>query len=167
VFGTAELASTFKWIKNIRAGVKLTDSRFTLIFFLLNGSLLIFLIILLPGYFFPFVWIAVYFIVEPINVLLKNRTLLEFTKRADWRPIISLSIGVLICGFFWEMWNYYSYPKWIYSVPLVNFMHVFEMPLLGYIGYPPFALELFAVYHLISGIVNRNSDEHYISLILR
>ncbi len=164
VFGTAELASTFKWIKNIRAGAKLSDSRITQYIFLLTGFLLILLIILLPDYFFPFVWIAVYFIVEPINVHLKNPTLLEFTKRADWRPIISLSIGVLICGFFWEMWNYYSYPKWIYTVPLVNFMHVFEMPLLVFIGYPTFAIELFVVYHLISGIIRKDNSEHYIKL---
>ena len=29
--------------------------------------------------------------------------------------------------------------------------HVFEMPLLGYIGYIPFSWELFALYHLIVG----------------
>jgi hypothetical protein len=165
VFGTAELASTFKWIKNIRIGIRLTDSVFTQNTFLLTGSLLILLIILLPGYFFPFVWIAVYFLVEPINIQLKNRTLLEFTKRADWRPIISLSIGVLICGFFWEMWNFYSYPKWIYTIPLVSFLYVFEMPLLGFIGYPPFALELFAVYHLLRGVNSKNKNEHYIKLL--
>jgi hypothetical protein len=162
VFGRAELASTFKWIKNIRAGIRLTDSKFTQIIFIFTGSFLILLIIFFPCYLFPFVWIAVYLIVEPINTHFKNRTLLEFTKKADWRPIISLSIGVLICGFFWEMWNYYSYPKWIYTIPLVNFLHVFEMPLLGFIGYPPFALELFAVYHLISGVMIRNHDKHYI-----
>ena len=48
-----------------------------------------------------------------------------------------------MCGFFWEMWNYWSYPKWIYHVPGVGFAHVFEMPLLGYLGYLPFAMELY------------------------
>ena len=65
--------------------------------------------------------------------------------KGDCRPIISLSTGVLICGFFWEMWNYNSYPKWIYHTPGAEFLHVFEMPLLGYLGYIPFSWELFAL----------------------
>lgn len=164
VSGTAELASTFKWIKNISQGYILTDSRETITTFFVLGVLLIILIIRLPGYFFPFIWIGIYFIIEPINVLLKHPTLLNFTKVGNWRPIISLAIGVLICGFFWEMWNYYSYPKWIYKVPLVDFLHIFEMPILGYIGYPPFALELFAICHLIFGIFSNNENESYIQI---
>ena len=58
---------------------------------------------------------------------------------------MSLALGALVCGFFWEMWNYWSYPQWIYHTPGVEFLHVFEMPLLGYGGYIPFALELCAL----------------------
>ena len=50
------------------------------------------------------------------------------------------------------MWNYYSYPKWVYHVPLFGFLRVFEMPLLGYLGYVVFAWELFALYHLLAGV---------------
>ena len=57
--------------------------------------------------------------------------------------MISLWLGVLLTAFFWEMWNYYSYPKWIYHVAWGDWLHVFEMPLLGY-GDLPFALELYA-----------------------
>ena len=53
-----------------------------------------------------------------------------------------------MCGFFWEMWNYYAYPKWTYQVPFVDFLHIFEMPLLGFLGYLPFSMELFDLYHL-------------------
>ena len=67
------------------------------------------------------------------------------------RPVVALALGALVCGFFWEMWNVYAYPKWVYRTPGVQFWHVFEMPLLGYVGYPPFALELFALLHLVSG----------------
>ena len=58
-------------------------------------------------------------------------------------------IAALVCGFFWEMWNYYSYPKWIYHIPGVGVLHIFEMPLLGYLGYLPFAWELYALRHLL------------------
>jgi len=37
-------------------------------------------------------------------------------EKGDWRPVISLWMGVLLTAFFWEMWNYFSYPKWIYHV---------------------------------------------------
>jgi hypothetical protein len=164
VFGSAELTSTFKWIKNIKPGLIIPDSNKVLSIFLFSGILLLLLIFILPGCFFPFIWIAVYFIIEPINKKSGNPTLLRFTKIGDWRAVISLSIGVLICAIFWEMWNYYSYPKWIYTVPLVNFLHVFEMPLLGYIGYPPFALELFALYNLTAGILYKKKDEDFLSV---
>ena len=49
------------------------------------------------------------------------------------------------------MWNVNSWPKWVYEVPFVGFWHVFEMPLLGYFGYLPFAMELFAAVHLVLG----------------
>jgi hypothetical protein len=93
-----------------------------------------------------------FFIQEPVNVWLSNRNLAEGTGKGDWRQVYSLWIGVLITGFFWEMWNYYSMPKWVYSVPGVDFLHIFEMPLLGYGGYMPFALELYAFYHLVVGL---------------
>lgn len=90
---------------------------------------------------------------------------MDYTVNKDWRPIIALALGCLMCGFFWEMWNYYSYPKWIYHLPLVNFMHVFEMPVLGYIGYIPFSLELFALYHLVTGIILKDKNRDYIRLL--
>ncbi len=44
-------------------------------------------------------------------------------------------------------------PKWIYNVPFVGFWHIFEMPLLGYGGYLPFSLELYALYRLLSRLL--------------
>jgi len=51
--------------------------------------------------------------------------------------------GALVCGFFWEMWNYYSYPEWIYHTPGAQFLARLEMPRLGY-AVTSFALELYA-----------------------
>src|SRR5207245_8492586 len=76
---------------------------------------------------------------------------MEYLERGDWRPIVSLSFGALICGFFWEMWNYYSWPKWIYHTPGAQFLEVFEMPLLGYGGYVAFALGVVAFGNLLWG----------------
>jgi hypothetical protein len=53
--------------------------------------------------------------------------------------------AALICGFFWELWNFKSLAHWEYAVPFVQRFHVFEMPLLGYAGYLPFGLECLVV----------------------
>ena len=42
-------------------------------------------------------------------------------------------------------------PKWVYHVPFFGWLKVFEMPILGYGGYLPFALEVFAAWSLLSG----------------
>ena len=117
-----------------------------------------------PLYFFGLLWVALYLIIEPINVWLGGHSVLHFTARRDWRPIIALWIGVWMCAFAWEMWNFLSYPKWIYTVPWVDFLHVFEMPLLGYLGYLPFALELYALYNLVTRLFRPATRDEYIHI---
>jgi hypothetical protein len=150
IFGAAELAGGWKWIQNLGKGPTIKPTRWTVWGFFFAGWLMLGLMLAWPKIFFPFVWLSVFCILEPINVWLGNHSLTEWTKDGDWRPLISLFAGALLTGLFWEMWNYYSYPKWVYNVPGVDFAHIFEMPLLGYGGYLPFALELYALYHLVT-----------------
>jgi hypothetical protein len=145
VFETAELVRTFGWMKSLRPGARVPDTARVNFRLLLAGLGMLSLTLLWPKFFYPFVWISLVLILEPVNRGLGRRHFLEWLKDGDWRPVISLSLGALICGFFWEMWNYWSWPQWIYHTPGANFLHVFEMPLLGYGGYVPFALELFAL----------------------
>ena len=152
VLGTGELLAGCDFIQRFRRGPVLRPGRRTSPFFLTVGLGMLWLMMAWPGYFFPFVWLSLYFLIEPINLWLKNRSLLEWTRGGDWRPVVALWLGVLVCGFFWEMWNFLSYPKWVYTLPRFSFWQVFEMPLLGYLGYLPFSLELFAVVHLVMGL---------------
>ncbi len=71
---------------------------------------------------------------------------------------------MLTCGFFWEFWNYFSYPKWVYDVPFFGRWHIFEMPLLGYLGYIPFSVEVFALYHFIAGALRSASAHGYVQI---
>jgi hypothetical protein len=164
VFGTAELMGTFRWLERMGRGPVLAPTPATLCMFFVAGWLMLGLLLRWPQYFFPFLWASVFLILEPINVALRNRSLLQFTAAGDWRPVAALSLGCLTCGFFWELWNYLSYPKWIYQIPFVDFLYVFEMPLLGYGGYLVFAWELFALYHLAAGLVRRREQRDFIQL---
>lgn len=149
VFGTSELISSLGWVRKFMNGPRFGGRKSTQILFHLAGWALLVYTLLLPSYSYAFIWMAIYFILDPVNYWTKQPAIIKFTGHGDWRQLISLWTGCLVCGFFWEMWNYHSLPKWIYKVPGVDFWHVFEMPLLGYLGYFPFALELYVLYHFI------------------
>ena len=102
-----------------------------------------------PDILFPIVWISPLFVICSLKVLLWLPNLMDFAAQKEFGPLVRLSTSGLICGFFWEMWNYLSYPKWLYSIPFVGQCKVFEMPILGYMGYLPFGLECAAVSSLL------------------
>jgi hypothetical protein len=149
VFETAELVGSFRWIERFASGPRLLPTRRVCLGLLLAGSAMLALTLLWPRYFYPFVWTSLALMLEPLNRWLGRRNFLNHLQHGDWRPVIALAAGALFCGFFWEMWNYWSYPKWIYHTPGAQFLHVFEMPLPGYGGYIPFALELFGLKNLL------------------
>lgn len=164
VFGTSEWVGTFSKIRNMPAWIKIGRKRHEVVLFFILGVIMLFVVLFLPDYGAPFLWMSVFLIIDPLNVWLGNRSILQETGNGNWNPVITLWVGCLICGFFWEMWNYHSNPKWIYDVPGVNFWHVFEMPAPGYLGYLPFSLELFAIYHFIIGIFKQNKLTNYLRL---
>lgn len=149
VFESAELIRSFTWIERLRDRWRIPLNRKTLVGFFAGGVVLLGLVILWPHIFYPFVWASLYCMLDPINAALGRPSILARVSTGDWRPAGSLAIGALTCGFFWEMWNYFAYPKWMYQTPGVEFLYVFEMPLLGYLGYLPFSLELYALVHLV------------------
>jgi hypothetical protein len=158
VFGTAELVGSFELVRGLRRGPRIGGHPAAVRAFFVAGLVMLALLIAAPRTFYPFVWLALYFIVEPVNVWLGNRTLAASTRLGDWRPVVALWGGVLVTAFFWEMWNWLSFPKWVYEVPGVASVKLFEMPLPGYGGYLPFSMELFAIYHFLVGLLGiRNS----------
>ncbi len=158
VFGSAEFVASFDFIERLGRGPRIGKDRVTVVSFFIAGWIILVLMFIWPQVFFPFIWMSPYFIFEPINIWLGNRSLADWTGGGDWRPVISLWLGVLLTAFFWEMWNFYSYPKWIYQVAWGDWFHVFEMPLLGYVGYLPFSLELYAIYNLIARLFGQKTE---------
>ena len=98
-----------------------------------------------PDYLFPLLWVSPLLIIVSLQVLMKESHILTGIPEGDWRLLVSSTAAALLCGFFWEMWNFFSLAKWEYSVPFVNRCHIFEMPVLGYAGYLPFGLEIAAI----------------------
>jgi len=160
VFSSAELMRSF--FKKPMKGPVIQPTRMITGIFFLAGWVMLIMMITWPGIFFPFIWISLFFILEPINIWLGHHSLIEWMKDGNWQPVVTLWLGVLLTAFFWEMWNFFSYPKWIYHVPWGNWLHIFEMPLLGYGGYLPFALELFALYHFIAGVFGEKKTDYVI-----
>jgi hypothetical protein len=158
IFGTAELVAGTRFVQNLKPWAILRGDRRTTALLFSLGWVMLGLMYAWPRIFFPFAWLSVLFLLEPVNVWLGNHSLTAWTARGDWRPVVSLFLGGLLTGFFWEMWNFYAYPKWIYQIPGVGFLHIFEMPILGYFGYLPFALELYALYHLIMGFIEHKGQ---------
>ncbi len=113
------------------------------------GILSLVLAITYPAYAFGAVWLCMFFLLDPINHVLGRPSMVGAVWRHEWRLPLSFALGTLFCGFFWEGWNFWSMPKWTYAIPYVYHWKIFEMPLLGWSGYLPFGLELFAMTNFV------------------
>ena len=94
-----------------------------------------------PDFFSSLLWLSPLFIVVSLQTLIKERHVFSDITHGNWSVVVSYAIAALICGTFWEMWNFYSLAKWEYSVPFVHRFKIFEMPIIGYAGYLPFGVE--------------------------
>jgi len=101
------------------------------------------------------VWLGFILLLDPINARLGGESLWR-----DWRAgradrAINLSLSGILCGVLWEFWNYWSRAKWHYSVPIMEHLKIFEMPVPGYLGFPAFALECFTMYVFVRLVFTR------------
>lgn len=152
LFETAELLQCFLKFKNLKfKKIKITNI-FLYISMVLGTLFLAFPIIYPSPYLWAFVWCGFVFLLEPINYLRGNPSLFRDIEDGNIEIILSLLIGGYLCGFLWEFWNYWAYTKWIYTVPITENIKIFEMPLLGFLGFGPFCLEYYVMYYFIKGL---------------
>ncbi len=111
-----------------------------------------------PRYCFPAVWIGPIFLLDPLLEKLGYRSLSMELASGKRRRVWSLLMGGLACGILWEFWNFWADAKWIYSIPFFGNWKLFEMPLLGFLGFPPFALECYILYHVLRACALRCSS---------
>lgn len=102
-----------------------------------------------PDLLFPLVWMAPLFVIVSIQTLTGQPTIFAPLRQGDWRRLWTAAMASLVCGLFWELWNWRSLAHWSYAIPFVDRFHLFAMPLLGYAGYVPFGLECLVVADLV------------------
>lgn len=104
------------------------------------GLACLFLPLAWPTIFFPLVWAAVFLLFEPILSTGTERSWLRSLAEGRPRPAAALLLSGLVCGLLWESLNFWAGAKWTYTIPWPAGPKLFEMPLLGYLGFLPFAL---------------------------
>ncbi len=109
------------------------------------GLAMLILPLIYPLYFFPLVWGGFIFLLEPVCAKLGGYSLLKNAEKGQWTAIVRLLIGGIVCGGYWELCNFWSLEKWVYTVPFFSHGKLFEMPYLGFLGFAPFCAECFVM----------------------
>lgn len=114
------------------------------------GLLSLALCLAFPRTLFPLLWVGVALVVDPwVHRREPARSLLGDLERGRPGRIVRLLVGGLAIGVLWEIYNLPAGARWVYSVPGFEPLPPFEMPLAGFLGFPPFALEGFAVWQAL------------------
>lgn len=154
LFETMELLETLGLFKKIRVPYPFKTDRWLKIFSAC-GFLTLLGVIFLPRLFFPFAWLAFILILEPALYTRGGISLMRQWKNGNVQKVFLLLAAGLICGLLWEFWNFWTTSKWVYTVPFFSWLKVFEMPLLGFLGFPPFAVECYVMYNFVALVRGR------------
>jgi predicted flap endonuclease-1-like 5' DNA nuclease len=108
-----------------------------------------------PDTFFPLTWGSFVFLAEPWNRAHAKRSFLRDLEAGEAGPFCRTLLAGLVCGVLWEAWNYWARTKWIYTVPGFEDLKAFEMPLTGFLGFPPFAVECLVILRFLGEMRRR------------
>jgi len=162
IFETADLIESFGWFPP-RAPIRFPPAVRRAMVFL--GAVCLVAPLIAPQpvarRLFALVWIGFIFLLDPINYRLGLPSLIGDFAVGRHSRFYSLVASGFACGWFWEFWNYWAAAKWHYIFPMFQSWKIFEMPVPGYLGFLPFALECFVMYVTASyllRICKRKSD---------
>ena len=152
LFETVELVKSIHLFDDAKLKKKHKITKRFLHTMMISGVLCFILPLALPRFAFPLIWLSFFLILDPINYLHKQPSIIQHLKDRKLQIPLALLLSGIVLGILWEFWNYWAIPKWTYTLPYVGFWKVFEMPILGYFGYFPFALELYAMYWFVRSL---------------
>ena len=113
-------------------------------------------------YMTPLVWIGFAFFLDPINGRLGERSILSEFFTGHFRSMPIFFLAGLVAGVLWEFWNYWALSKWQYDVPYLGHIKLFEMPVLGFLGFMPFIVESYAIYRFVRRMVPLTDRARYL-----
>ncbi len=103
-----------------------------------------------PRWAFPLVWGVTLWLPELVNWRRGGTSLLRDLAGGRPQRLLELLAGGMLAGLVWELFNFWARCKWIYTVPFLDRLKLFEMPLLGFLGFPVLAVGAFATWSLRS-----------------
>jgi len=155
IFETADLIEAFGWFA---PGAPIRFSKLAQSGMIAFGATCLLVPLMVPrevaSRLFVLVWIGFVFLLDPMNYRFRFPSLLDDLARGERSRFYSLLIAGFICGWLWEFWNYWARAKWHYIFPMFQSWKIFEMPLPGYLGFLPFALECYVMYVTVAGLLN-------------
>ena len=152
IFVTAGILHTV-WPARARSGVRLPAKLSIFLFW--SGLVASILPWVWPEYFFPLVWLGPTALFMAINFWLGWEGLLIHIVEHGWSKLYRLAAAGMICGLLWECWNYWARSKWVYDIPFLDGLPLFEMPIAGFLGFPPFAIACHEMYTAAAGLLRR------------
>lgn len=114
------------------------------------GVVMVALSILFPYYLAPLIWGSITYLLDPWNYRHGARSLLADVEAGNWGILGRLLLAGLCCGLVWESLNFLAPQKWIYTVRGLDELKLFEMPMLGFLGFPALALDAFSFFAFVS-----------------
>jgi len=120
------------------------------------GAVMVTLSLVFPYYLAPLVWGSLTFLVDPWNYRCGARSILAEFERGHLGVVVRLLVAGLLCGLVWESFNFLAPQKWIYTVRGLEELKLFEMPVLGFLGFPALALDAFAAYGALAYLFHAN-----------
>ncbi len=95
------------------------------------------------------VWIGMVFLLDPIHYRYQRYSIIKDLADGHISSLLQLFTAGLIAGILWEFWNYWATARWIYTFPILGHVKIFEMPVLGYLGFPAFAVEVVVMWETV------------------
>ena len=125
-------------------------SRLRLILEIIFGLALIAIATFLPStYTGPLIWLGYLFVFAPLNYLIGIPSILKEREEGKLSDTLNVMASGYICGIAWELLNYWAGAKWIYHIPYFPNIKFFEMPIIGFLGFGPFAIAFIAMYRFV------------------
>lgn len=103
-------------------------------------------------------WLGWFLLLDPINHWLGQPSIIGDWRTGRYGRTLALLMAGMSCGLLWEFWNYWAVAKWTYHLPFLGFLEqyrFFEIPAVGLLGFPLFAIECWTMFQTAAFVVSR------------